>query len=56
MSPWGFDKDLERPAPEEVLMTGERVILYTDLRLHQEHCFYTWHSLQSFEHQHRAWH
>lgn len=52
MSPWAFDKNLTKPASEEVLMAGERRILYTDLRFHQEHCFYTWHNLlHSVEHQ-----
>ncbi|KAK0377254.1 hypothetical protein CLIM01_05404 [Colletotrichum limetticola] len=52
MSPWAFDKNLTKPASEQVLMAGERRILYTDLRFHQEHCFYTWHNLlHSVEHQ-----
>ncbi|KAK1984686.1 hypothetical protein LZ30DRAFT_574645, partial [Colletotrichum cereale] len=57
MSPWAFDRDLQSPAPEEVLMAGESVVLYTDLRFHQEHCFYAWHNLlHSVEHQRRLVH
>ncbi|OHE91934.1 hypothetical protein CORC01_12784 [Colletotrichum orchidophilum] len=52
MSPWAFDRNFTKPATEQVLMAGERRILYTDLRFHQEHCFYTWHNLlHSVEHQ-----